>query len=121
MTLLQVSTPAPPQLPPPIGADPNLAFERLQESAMMVLVLIGFVIVAVKVFGPLARAWAHKLEGRVGDPELRAEVDHLRAQLSEVDSLRGRVGELEERLDFTERLLTERRNQDLLQRGERGE
>lgn len=121
MTLLQTpAPPAPPQLPP-IGADPNLVFERLQESVMMVLVLIGFVIVAVKVFGPLARAWAHKLEGRVGDPELRAEVDHLREQLGEVDSLRGRVGELEERLEFTERLLTERRDQDLLQRGGRGE
>ncbi len=119
MSLLQTPTPAPPL--PPIGADPNLVFERLQESALMVLVLIGFVIVAVKVFGPLARAWAHKLEGKVGDPELRAEVDHMREQLGDVDGLRVRVQELEERLEFTERLLTQRRDQDLLQRGRPGE
>ena len=109
-------TPAPVPLPP-IGPDPNLLVERVQESVMMVLVLIAFTLVAIKVFGPLARAWARKLEGKVGDPELRAEVEHLRDQLGEVDSLRTRVQELEERLEFTERMLSQKRDQDLLQRG----
>lgn len=111
--------PAPAPLPPipPLGPDPNLVFERVSESVMMVLLLIGFTIVAIKVFGPLARAWARKLEGRVGDPELRAEVDHLRDQLGEVDGLRTRVQELEERVEFAERLLSQKRDQDLLQRG----
>jgi Tfp pilus assembly protein PilO len=114
-----IQTPAPAPLPPtsPIGADPNLLIERVQESVMMVILLIAFTIVAIRVFGPLARAWAHKLEGRVGDPELRAEVDHLRDQLAEVDGLRTRVQELEERVEFAERLLSQKRDQDLLQRG----
>ena len=111
------TTPAPLPLPPPIGPDPNFLVERVQESVMMVLVLIAFTLVAIKVFGPLARAWARKLEGRVGDPELRAEVDHLRAQLAAVESLRVQVQELEERVEFAERLLGQKRDQDLLQRG----
>lgn len=111
-----IQTPAPlPQLPP--LADPNFIVERVQESVMLLLVLIAFTIVAIKVFGPLARAWARKLEGRIGDPELRAEVDHLRDQLGEVDGLRTRVQELEERVEFAERLLSQKRDQDLLQRG----
>ncbi|HYN19498.1 MAG TPA: hypothetical protein VE078_00955 [Thermoanaerobaculia bacterium] len=113
MRLLQTTPPAP---PPPIVADPNLIIERVQESVMMVLVLIAFTIVAIKVFGPLARAWARKLEGKVADPELRAEVDHLREQLGEVDGLRARVQELEERIEFTERLLAQRKDQELLPR-----
>lgn len=112
-----IQTPAPlPPLPP--GADPNLVFERMQETIGIVLVVIVLAIVVIKVFGPLARAWARKLEGKVGDPELRAEVDHLRDQLAEVDGLRGRVQELEERVEFAERLLSQKRDQDLLQRGE---
>ncbi len=112
-----IQTPAPlPSLPP--GADMNLFVERVQESVMLLLVLIAFTIVAIKVFGPLARAWARKLEGKVGDPELRAEVDHLRDQLGEMDGLRTRVQELEERVEFAERLLSQKRDQDLLQRGE---
>lgn len=114
--MIQVPTPQAP-LPPPVVADPNLIASQVQETIMMVLVLIAFTIVALKVFGPLARAWARKLEGKVGDPELRAEMDHLRDQVADMDGLRGRVQELEERVEFAERLLSQKRDQDLLQRG----
>jgi len=36
---------------------------------------------------------------------LKADVEHLHQRLGEVDALQARVGELEERLDFAERLL----------------
>lgn len=53
----------------------------------------------VKIFtGPLARAAADRLRGRSAgeaDPALLTEMDHLRDRLAEV----------EERLDFAERLL----------------
>lgn len=103
--------------PPPVGPDPNLIAERVTEVVGMVLFMVLFAIVAIKVFGPLARAWARKLEGKMGDPELRAEMDQLRDQLGEVDGLRARVQELEERVEFAERLLSQKRDQDLLQRG----
>jgi hypothetical protein len=53
----------------------------------------------VKIFnGPLARAMADRLRGRG-----RTEADP--ALLAEVDQLRERLAEVEERLDFAERLL----------------
>jgi hypothetical protein len=110
----QIPTPAPP-LPP--VADPTFMFERGSEMVMILVVLVAITFIAVKVLGPIARAWARKLEGKVGDPQIHADLDQMREQLGEVDSLRARVGELEERLEFTERLLTQRRDQDLLQRG----
>jgi len=41
---------------------------------------------------------------------LRAEVDDLRRQLADVDDLHRQVMEVQERLDFTERLLVKQRN-----------
>ena len=90
---------------------------RRRTATWILLVVALFAIVAVKVLGPVARAWARRLEGKVGDPELRAEMDHLRDQVAEMDGLRGRVQELEERVEFAERLLSQKRDQDLLQRG----
>jgi hypothetical protein len=115
--VIQVALPQVPAPLPPAGPDPSLLIERLTETAAILMVVILFAIVAVKVLGPLARAWARKLEGKVGDPELRAEVDHLRDQLAEMDGLGSRVQELEERVEFAERLLSQKRDQDLLQRG----
>jgi hypothetical protein len=64
----------------------------------MVLATIGGTIV---LRGPVGQALAHRLhEGTVAPPE---------ELLAEVDELRQRVGDLEERLDFTERLLTQQR------------
>lgn len=112
-----IQVPAPQTPLPPAGPDPNLLIERLTETVGILLVVALFAIVAIKVLGPLARAWARKLEGKGGDPELRAEMDNLRDQLAEMDGLRGRVQELEERVEFAERLLSQKRDQDLLQRG----
>jgi hypothetical protein len=111
-------TPAPP-LPPQAPADvldPSFLIERVTEGVVMVLLVVAVCIVVVKVLGPMARAMARRLEGKVGDPELRGEVEQLRDQLGEVDGLRLRVQELEERVEFAERLLSQKRDQDLLPR-----
>ncbi len=108
--------PPSPPTPSPSGIDPTFLAGRITEMVMMTLVLIGVVIIAVKVLGPIARAWARRLEGKVGDPQMQADLDQVREQLGEVDSLRSRVGELEERIEFTERLLAQRKDQDLLPR-----
>jgi hypothetical protein len=66
------------------------------------------------------RALARRLDGRGNpDPALRAEVEHLHQRLGEMDTLQMRVGELEERLDFAERLLT--RGQEAQPTAGRGE
>jgi len=115
MSLAQIA-PLPPT-PAPSGVDPTFMVDRLSEMAMMIFVVIAVVIIAVKVLGPIARAWARKLEGKVGDPQIHADLDQMREQLGEVDSLRTRVADLEERIEFTERLLAQRKDQDLLPRG----
>jgi hypothetical protein len=57
---------------------------------------------------PIGEALARRIQGRHGgyDPELTAEVAALRDQ---VEALQGQVIETQERLDFTERLLTQGR------------
>jgi hypothetical protein len=61
--------------------------------------LIAIVIGAAKILSPFAGALADRLRGagsdREPDPRLADDVEHLRARLAEV----------EERLDFAERLL----------------
>lgn len=80
------------------------------------------VIIALLVFGvilfPIARALARRIEGRSLDLHARAELDELRARVAELDQLHHRVGELEERVDFSERLLTQRGENQMLKRGE---
>jgi hypothetical protein len=63
------------------------------------IAFLGFAFLLSKVFGPIGAAIGARLRGsRAGAP------DHRLA--SEVDQLRTRLAEVEERLDFAERLLT---------------
>ncbi len=55
--------------------------------------------------------------GEVEGPAVRAELEELRAQLAEQQDVRQRLLELEERVDFAERLLTQQREQGKLARG----
>jgi hypothetical protein len=75
------------------------------------IAIVALAIAAVKIFtGPIGAAIAERIRGRalaVEDPALAAEVDQLR----------GRLAELEERLDFAERLLAQAREADQLPGG----
>jgi hypothetical protein len=58
-------------------------------------------------FGPLGSALAHRLGGRAA-AEDREEMEELGTRVSaEIDDVRRRLAEIEERLDFAERLLTQ--------------
>jgi hypothetical protein len=75
--------------------------------AIVMIVLLGLVATTV-ILWPVMRALARRLEGKgAADAALRAEVDQLHQRLGEVDGLQHRLSELEERLDFTERLLAQ--------------
>jgi hypothetical protein len=70
-------------------------------SPFDVIVLIGFSVAAVKIFvGPIGQAIADRIRGARDAP---SPADP--ALLAELDQLRGRLTEVEERLDFAERLL----------------
>ena len=48
---------------------------------------------------------------------LRSELDDMRAQLQGMDDLRDHIADLEERIDFTERVLAQQRDKERLPKG----
>ncbi len=80
--------------------------------AFMVMIggLTGMVAIIARA---VVRYQDRRLRGReeAGDPALRAELEELRAQLVEQQDTRQRLLELEERVDFAERLLVRQREQ----------
>jgi hypothetical protein len=111
---LPPQVPVPPT-PPEIPVDPN-ALAHHMTGPTMVLIAIAFLTAITVVLWPIARALGRRLEGKPADGELRGEVERLQQRLAEVDALHGRVAELEERLDFTERLLAQAREPNRLER-----
>ena len=73
------------------------------------VIIITMIVIGIILF-PLARAWARRIEGKGTDAAMLDEVHHLRERVSELESQSLRMQELEERLDFTERLLAQRDN-----------
>ena len=101
--ILQV--PAPP-VPPTPPFDPNLFFISDGGPPIILLIVLAALTATVIILWPIMRAFGRRLEGRgTGDTALRADVEHLHARLGDVDTLQARVMELEERVDFAERLL----------------
>lgn len=113
MIVLQGVPPTPPS--PPF--DPNLIFLSDHGPPIALLIVIAALTAAVIIFWPIMRAFGRRLEDKGGsDQALRNEVEQLHARLGEMDTLQSRVTELEERVDFTERLLAQSREPDRLQR-----
>jgi uncharacterized protein involved in exopolysaccharide biosynthesis len=80
----------------PAQSQPGMAFVIAMLSAIVIILW------------PLMRAFARRLDrkGNV-DSVLEAEVEQLHNRLADVESLQARVLELEERVDFAERLLSQ--------------
>jgi hypothetical protein len=110
--LTQVVVQGPPELP----NIPMLPPWMTLPPGVTALIALGFFAACAFVLYPIMRAVGRRLEGKSAspDPALREEIDRLTARLDEVDLLRHHVAELEERLDFTERMLAQRREQDRL-------
>ena len=97
-----------PPIPPPHPFDPNLMFMQDGGPPVILLIVIAALTATVIILWPIMRAFGRRLEGRgQADPALKADIDHLHARLGDVDSLQSRILELEERVDFTERLLAQ--------------
>lgn len=100
---MMLQGPLPPDIPSP-PFDPNLFILNGGAPALVMIVFLSLA-AATLILYPLMRAFGRRLEGKAGDSALRAEMEQLRAQLGEVDQLHHRVAELEERIDFAERML----------------
>jgi hypothetical protein len=74
-----------------------------------IAIVAGAAIFAVMLRGPVGRAIARMLEGHSApDDQLALRVEQLEAQLLDSRDAIDRVVELEERVDFAERMLAER-------------
>jgi len=116
VSILLMQTPVPDiPLPPVVIQQPPWETLPPQVFLLMVLAIVAGTTI---IFWPLMRAIARRIEGRGRESTaLREEIEQLRARLAEVDAVQGRLGELEERLDFAERMLAQRTEPDRLQRG----
>jgi Tfp pilus assembly protein PilO len=117
MMILQGPVPPVPPTPPSAQFDPNLLFMSDGGPPIVLLIVIAALTAAVIILWPIMRAFGRRLEGKGGgDAALRSDVEQLHTRLGEVDALQARMAELEERVDFTERLLAQSREPDRLQR-----
>lgn len=108
MSLLQ-QTP----LPPP---DRPVAVTGSLEGWDAVLLLLVVAVLLGVLAWPLIRAWARRIESSGAGAEAQAEIEALRARLGELEQLPPRLLELEERVEFAERLLAQGREPDRLPR-----
>jgi hypothetical protein len=100
--------------PPDIGhviVTTNPSFWATLPPFLTAAIFIVGIVVAGTVLWPLVRALGRRLEPRWTDPAVQSELEELRQRVSELESRQVHVAELEERLDFTERLLTQQRAQ----------
>lgn len=73
--------------------------------------VVGLIASGVAMLGPLGKAIARRLDA--GSPPDAAALEEATAPLvAHIDELRDRMAELEERVDFAERLLTQQREAD---------
>ena len=114
--MMTLQTPAPPAPPDPViigqfpfpDGTPAPPWESLPPGVFL-LVALAVVGGFVAVFWPLMRAIARRIEGKAStDPALLDEIDHLRGRVSDLEAMQTRMAELEERVDFAERLLAQK-------------
>lgn len=79
----------------------------MDPGSMMFFMVFMVPITAIIVKSPLGKALADRIAGRTGgdDPRLLAEIDALRTELDQVHE---HLAEVNERLEFNERLLAQR-------------
>jgi len=76
------------------------------DPSSVVMIVTVSCLAAVCILWPIMRAIGRRLENKsAGDPALRADLEQMHQRLGEVDALQAQVAELEERVDFAERLL----------------
>lgn len=96
MMIMQTPLPPPGVSPVPVWVAPFVA-------AMLLMALGAWLL------RPLVRAWAKRLEGHPTEPAILDEMAQLRDRVGELEVSVAQLHELEERLDFAERLLAAQR------------
>jgi hypothetical protein len=103
-----------PPVPPIPGHE--VAVTGSLEGWDAVMLLLGAGVILVIVLWPLIRAIARRIEAGAVTSEARTELEGLRERVRALEKAQPRLAELEERVDFAERLLAQQREPDRLQR-----
>jgi hypothetical protein len=82
------------------------------EFAAMIAIGAGLIGMTL---GPIGQAWGRRIEARISGGGPQAE--ELAQRLADLEACAQRVAELEERVDFAERMLTQQREADQLPAG----
>jgi hypothetical protein len=88
--------------------NPSSPSQQIPEWIAPFLAVMLLIVVSGALLLPLVRAWARRIEGRGADADLHADVAHLRERVAELEASDTHMAELEERLDFAERMLAQR-------------
>ncbi len=106
--MIQVIAPQPPTPPSleqfPVIVETGMPWGEIAPAVVLSVLLIGSIFLLL----PLVRAWARRIEGKGIDPQVVEELAQMRERVAELDHVSMRVHELEERLDFAERMLLQR-------------
>ena len=85
------------------------------EEELAIFFIFGGGATFLLAMSPIGRAIADRIRGRgVGGAEdrIRFLQESHDSMLEELDSMRHEIGDLQERVDFTERLIAQKRDQD---------
>ena len=84
------------------------------EGVLIAIMALGAMTVTYKLLHPIMSGIGKRLAGHSGeaDPHLREDLEEMGARLQLLEEERHRVLELEDRLEFTERLLLQQREAD---------
>lgn len=102
-----------PPAPPP-GPESVLSVSGTLEDIAAVVLLLGVGLIIAALIWPLIRAIARRIEGGAAGAEMQAELDTLRERVRQLEEIPPRMAELEERLDFAERVVAKTREPDRL-------
>lgn len=78
-----------------------------KDIAIVAVFGIAALLAIANLMRPVLRAWARRLEASVEHGDVIRELVELRERVASLESGQGRMQELEERVDFSERLLAQ--------------
>ena len=113
MTLLQEPMPPMPPTPPEMPSSEMVISGTLHDIAVVVL-LLGVGLMFATLIWPLIKAIARRIEGGAASADVQAELEGLRERVRQLEEMQPRMLELEERVDFTERIVAKGRETDRL-------
>jgi hypothetical protein len=88
------------------------------EKLLVAAMITGVMILLGKIVIPITQAYARRLDPSARATQPTGELADLEARVRDLEAREARVAELEERLDFTERMLAQQREQPRLGAGE---